>query len=44
MYLVLEGKGGREGEKHQCERDIDWLPLAHPLGTKPRNSGLCSDR
>ena len=23
----------REGEKHQCERNIDWLPLVHtPTG------------
>ena len=39
FYLLLEwGKGGRKRgkETQMCERNVDWLPLAHPqLGTWP---------
>ena len=29
LFIFREkgGEGEREGEKHQCERNIDWLPL-----------------
>ena len=40
---MLRGEG-REGEeeKHQCERNIDWLPLAcAPTGNQTCNSGMC---
>ena len=44
LYYFFREKG-REGEraeqKHQCVRNIDWLPLVHPqLGTKPATQTL----
>ena len=36
--LLLERGGGREREKHQCERNISWLPLVRTL------TGMCPDQ
>ena len=37
-------EGKREGEKHQCKRNIDWLPLACTLaGDLTPNPGMCPD-
>ena len=43
LFLILEERG-REGEKHQCERETsDWLPLAcTPTRDQTCNSGMCS--
>ena len=42
FYLFWE-KG--EGEKHQCERETDWLPLLWaPTGDQICNPGMCPDR
>ena len=32
LFIYGEGKGGRKKgrETSKCERNIDWLPLAHP--------------
>ena len=43
MYFKIrerEREEEREGEKHQCVRETDWLPLAGPnwgLGQQPRH-------
>ena len=39
FYLFLEGKGGREGEKHQCV----VASCAPPTGELTCNPGICSD-
>ena len=38
-------EGGKEGEKHQCEKEnIDWLPFVGALTRdQSRNPGMCSD-
>ena len=40
-----EKEGKREEEKHQCERNIDQLPLVGtPTGRQICNLGTCSDQ
>ena len=47
IYLLSrerEGGGEREGEKHWCERNIDWSPLVRaPTPDQTRNPGTCPD-
>ena len=40
IYLFLESREGREGEKHQCVA-ASWAP---PTGDLACNSGTCPDR
>ena len=46
IYLSLEmGKEGeKQGERHQCERDIRWLSFSHaPTRDQTHNPGMCCD-
>ena len=38
IFIFREGKGGREGEKHPCEREtsIGCLSCATQLGMEPK--------
>ena len=45
MHVCIFFRGrGREGEKHQCERETDWMPLVcAPTGDRTHNLGVCPD-
>ena len=41
----LERGRHREREKHQGERETDWLPFVRaPTGNRTHNLGICPDR